>query len=80
MTEAITVAMISGSLSLLGTVVTLLFMQRKTTHALETHQAVTDTKIDNLTEEVRKHNNFASRVPVLEEKVCALEKRIGERK
>lgn len=42
---------------------------------LERHQAVTDTKIDELTREVREHNNFARRVPVLEEKVANLEKR-----
>lgn len=42
---------------------------------LETHQAVTDTKIEELTREVREHNNFARRVPVLEEKVANLEKK-----
>ena len=38
-------------------------------------QAVTDTKIDELTREVRQHNNFATRIPVLESKIEALEKR-----
>ena len=42
---------------------------------LEKHQAVTDTKIDELTREVRLHNEFAKRVPVLEEKVANLEKK-----
>lgn len=42
---------------------------------LEKHQAVTDTKIEELTREVREHNNFARRVPVLEEKVSNLERR-----
>lgn len=42
---------------------------------LEKHQAVTDTKIEELTREVREHNNFARRVPVLEEKVANLEKK-----
>lgn len=42
---------------------------------LEKHQAVTDTKIKELTREVREHNNFARRVPVLEEKVANLEKK-----
>lgn len=42
---------------------------------LERHQAVTDTKIDELTREVREHNNFARRIPVLEEKVANLEKK-----
>lgn len=42
---------------------------------LERHQAVTDTKIEELTREVREHNQFAQRVPVLEAKVAALEKK-----
>ena len=42
---------------------------------LEKHQAVTDTKIEELTREVREHNNFARRVPVLEEKVANLERK-----
>lgn len=41
---------------------------------LEKHQAVTDTKIEELTREVREHNHFARRVPVLEEKIARLEK------
>ena len=41
---------------------------------LEQHQAVTDTMIEELTREVREHNNFARRVPVLEEKIANLEK------
>lgn len=42
---------------------------------LEKFQAVTDTKIEELTREVREHNNFARRMPVLEEKIAALEKK-----
>lgn len=42
---------------------------------LERHQAVTDTKIEELTREVREHNNFARRMPVLEEKIANLERR-----
>lgn len=42
---------------------------------LERHQAVTDTKIEELTREVRLHNGFAQRIPVLEEKVSQLEKK-----
>lgn len=43
---------------------------------LEKNQAVTDTKLEELTREVREHNNFAKRMPVLEEKLKNLEKRI----
>ena len=44
---------------------------------LEKYQAVTDEKISELTREVRKHNNFAERLPVLEEKISALEKKVS---
>ena len=44
---------------------------------LEKYQAVTDEKISELTREVRKHNNFAERMPVLEEKISALEKKVS---
>lgn len=44
---------------------------------IEKMQAVTDTKLVELTREVREHNNFARRVPVLEEKINALERRAG---
>ena len=42
---------------------------------LDKKQAVTDTKMDELTREVREHNNFARRMPVLEEKIAQLERR-----
>lgn len=45
---------------------------------LTTAQAVTDTKINELTREVREHNNFARRMPVVEEKIDALEKRLDK--
>lgn len=44
----------------------------------EKHQAVTDTKIEELTREVRKHNNFAERMPVLEEKISVANHRIAD--
>ena len=45
---------------------------------LEKAQAVTDTKIEELTREVREHNNFAKRVPVLEEKAKVADHRISD--
>ena len=45
---------------------------------LSQHQAVTDVKIEELTREVRKHNNFAERVPVLEEKINVANHRIAD--
>ena len=47
-------------------------------HQLETAQAVTDCKIEELTREVREHNNFAKRVPVLEEQVKVANHRIAD--
>ena len=46
--------------------------QREMAHKLETQQAVTDTKIEELTREVRAHNNFAQRMPVVENKIETL--------
>lgn len=47
-------------------------------HKLETAQAVTDTKLDELTREVRKHNGFAERMPVIEEKISVINHRIED--
>lgn len=47
-------------------------------HKLETRQAVTDTKIEELTREVREHNNFARRMPVVEEQMKVANHRIAD--
>lgn len=47
-------------------------------HKLETQQAVFETKLENLTAEVREHNNYAQRVPILEEKIAVANKRIDD--
>lgn len=82
MSEAIIVALIAAATSLVGTIVTVLVSNRKTTneltHKLETHQAVSDTKIDELTREVRSHNNFAQRMPVVEEQIKVINHRISD--
>ena len=69
MSEAILVAFITGGLSLAGVVTTCLATARKTEKAAAVAQAVTDTKIDELTREVRQHNDFAKRMPVMEEQI-----------
>lgn len=56
-----------GILTLIGVVITNNKANREIEHKLETAQAVTETRIDELTREVREHNNFARRVPVVEE-------------
>ncbi len=69
MSEAIIVALITGGLSLAGVVITCLATAKKTEKAAAVAQAVTDTKIEELTREVREHNNFAHRMPVVENEI-----------
>lgn len=78
MSEAIIVALITGSLSLAGVVVTCLATAKKTEKATAVAQAVTDTKITELTREVRLHNGFAQRMPVVEEQIKVINHRIGD--
>ena len=78
MSEAIVVALITGGLSLVGVIVTSLITARKSENAIKVAQAVTDTKIQELTREVREHNNFAKRMPVVEEKIKVVNHRIED--
>ena len=72
--EYIITALITGGLSLVGVIITNVSSSKKIEAQLMTAQAVTDTKIETLTEEVRKHNTFADRITALEVKVDALER------
>jgi hypothetical protein len=74
----IIVALIVGGLSLLGVILTNASSNKKVTNKIETVQAVTDTKIEELTREVREHNNFARRVPVVEEQIAGINRRLDE--
>ncbi len=76
--EGIIAAIITGVLSLIGVVISNLASNAKMSKELEKAQAVTDTKIEELTREVREHNNFAKRVPVLEEKAKVADHRISD--
>ena len=78
MSDAIVVAFITGGMTLIGTILTVLMASRKTDENLRVAQAITDTKIEELTREVRKHNNFAERVPVLEEQIKVANHRIAD--
>lgn len=71
MTENILVALITGGLSLLG----VLISGRRTERDIRTVQAVMQERIDELTREVREHNGFARRLPVVEEQIRALDRR-----
>lgn len=71
-------ALITGGMSLIGVVVTCQQSNKKIEHKLETTQAVMDCKIEELTREVREHNNFAQRMPVVEEKIAVINHRIAD--
>ncbi len=72
------VALVSGGLSLIGVVITSVITARKNETVLKVSQAVTDTKIEELTREVRQHNGFAQRLPVVEEQIKVINHRIGD--
>ena len=78
MSEAVVVALIAGGISLVGTIITVLATSSKQAEQLRTSQAVTDIKIESLTEEVRKHNKFAERMPVIEEQIKVINHRIDD--
>lgn len=85
MRTEIIVALIAGGFSVLTSVITLIgvFAKLKQSnneivHRLEMSQAVTDTKITELTREVREHNNFARRMPVVEEQIRVANHRIED--
>ena len=78
MSEGVIIAVITGICSVLGVILSNAYANKKVQGKIETAQAVTDTKIEELTREVREHNNFAKRVPVLEKQVDALEKRMDK--
>ena len=65
--EAIIAALLSGAVTLVGVLI-----------ANSRSQAVTDTKLEELTREVRAHNNFAQRVPILEEQMKVANHRIAD--
>ncbi len=67
MSETIITALITGGLTLLGVLI-----------SNSKSQAVTETKIEELTREVREHNNFAKRMPVVEEKISVINHRIDD--
>lgn len=73
MSEAVASALITGVLALIGVIITCYFSNQKTRTEIQaeikTAIAVQDAKIDELTREVRQHNNFAQRMPVVENEI-----------
>ena len=78
MNDSVIVALVTAGAAILSNVILSNRNSREIDHKLETHQAVTDTKLDELTREVREHNNFARRMPVLEEKISVANHRIAD--
>lgn len=81
MSETIWVAVISGAFSLVISLITNLSTNKKLFNDLKLevtkNQAVTDTKIEELTREVREHNNFAQRMPKVEEGIENLKEKVN---
>lgn len=73
MDSSIVVSIITGVLTLIGVIITNSESNRKIEHRLEVSQAVTDTKLENLTQEVRKQTDLAIRIPVLEQRMSVVE-------
>lgn len=78
MDSSIIIAVISAAATIGGVIITTKASSREISHKLETHQAVIDTKIDNLTQAVNKHNHFAERMPVIEEQIKVINHRIDD--
>lgn len=78
MNDSVIVALVTAGAAILSNVVLSNKNSREIDHKLETHQAVTDTKLDELTREVREHNNFARRMPVVEEQIKVANHRIDD--
>lgn len=78
MSDAILVAIITGGLSLLGIIYSSGKSASKVDAKLDRQQAVIETKLNELTREVREHNNFARRVPVVEEQIKVINHRIED--
>jgi len=76
--EGIVSAAITGVLALVGIIITNVQSNKKIEHQLEKAQAVSDCKIDELTREVREHNNFARRMPVVEEQIKVINHRLSD--
>jgi len=76
MNATVLASLITGLLSLAGVMLSNLLSDRRRENALRTAQAVTDEQLRQLTREVREHNNFARRMPVVEEQIKVINHRL----
>lgn len=78
MDSSIIVSIVSAAATIAGVILSTKASNIEIQHKLETHQAVIDTKIDNLATAVNKHNHFAERMPVVEEQIKVINHRIDD--
>ena len=78
MSEVILVAIITGVFGLAGAIISAKAVSNKVQQQLIKNQAITDIKIEELTREVREHNNFAKRMPVVENEILHIEEDISK--
>lgn len=78
MNATVLASLITGLLSLAGVMLSNLLSDRRRETALRTAQAVTDEQLRQLTREVREHNNFARRMPVVEEQIKVINHRLED--
>lgn len=76
--ESIIVSIITGIITIITVIINTKASNREIQHKLETQQAVFETKLDSLTLEVREHNNFARRMPVVEEQIKVINHRLED--
>jgi hypothetical protein len=78
MDVSIIISIISGLAAILTVIINVKASNKEMAAKLERAQAVTDTKLDNLIQEVREHNNYARRMPVVEEQIKVINHRLDD--
>lgn len=78
MSDTVISAVITGLLAFFGVIITNVSAGRKMRFQIEKSQAITDVKVEELTREVRQHNNFAARMPVVEEQIKVINHRLSD--
>jgi predicted metal-dependent hydrolase len=76
METSVIVSIITGIVTIITVIINAKISNREIQHKLETQQAVFETKLDSLSSEVREHNNFARRMPVVEEQIKDVTRRL----
>lgn len=76
--EGIISSLLTGGLALIGVIITNVMSNKKIEIQLDKQLAITDTKLQALTDEVKKHNNFAQRMPVVEEQIKVINHRLTD--